>query len=89
MAGRRAAGHRRAGARSRSRSRSDESWHPVPSDLGSHKERATAFHVAWQMHVGPGELLFAGREAAAGRDESASAAAAGAEYVTSRRTLWH
>ena len=67
----------------------DESWHPVPSDLGSHKDRATAFHVAWQMHVGPGQLLFAGRESAAGRDESATAAAAGADYVTSRRTLWH
>ena len=67
----------------------DESWHPVPSDLGSHKDRATAYHTAWQMHVGPGQLLFAGRESAAGRDESASAAAAGADYVTSRRTLWH
>ena len=67
----------------------DDSWHPVPSDLGSHKERATAYHVAWQMHVGPGQLLFAGRESAAGRDESVSAASAGADYVTSRRTLWH
>jgi hypothetical protein len=67
----------------------DASWHPVPSDLGSHKERATAYHVAWQVHVGPGELLFAGRESAAGREESASAAAASADYMTSRRTLWH
>lgn len=67
----------------------DVSWHPVPSDLGSHKERALAYHAAWQAHVGPGELLFAGRERAAGREESVDAAAASADYVTSRRTLWH
>jgi hypothetical protein len=65
------------------------SWHPVPSDLGSRKERALAYLSAWQTHVGPGALLFAGREAAAGRDELASATAAGAQYMTSRRTLWH
>ncbi len=65
------------------------SWHPVPSDLGSHKERATTYHVAWQLHVGPGQLLFAGRQSAAGREESADSAAADAGYVTSRRTLWH
>jgi hypothetical protein len=67
----------------------DVSWHPVPSDFGSHKDRATTYHVAWQLQVGPGELLFAGRQSAAGREESATAAAAGAAYVTSRRTLWH
>ena len=66
-----------------------QSWHPVPSDFGSHKQRALMYHAAWLRHVGPGELLFAGREAAAGRDELADAAAAGADYVTSRRTLWH
>ncbi len=64
-------------------------WHPVPSDLGSHKQRAQSYHAAWIANVGPGELLFAGRDAAAGRDELASASAAGAGYVTSRRTLWH
>jgi superfamily II DNA or RNA helicase len=64
-------------------------WHPVPSDLGSHKDRALAYHAAWQAHVGPGQLLFAGRESAAGREQLASAAAAGAGYITSRRTLWH
>jgi hypothetical protein len=67
----------------------DVSWHPVPSDLGSRKERALAYLGAWQTHVGPSELLFAGREAAAGRDELAMATSAGVQYVTSRRTLWH
>ena len=67
----------------------DDAWHPVPSDLGSRKDRAEAYHAAWQAHVGRGQLLFAGREAAAGRDELVGAAAAGADYVTSRRTLWH
>jgi len=64
-------------------------WHPVPSDLGSRKNRALAYHAAWRTHVGAGELLFAGREAAAGRDELIVAAATSAGYVTSRRTLWH
>jgi hypothetical protein len=61
----------------------------VPSDLGSRKERALAYLAAWRAHVGQGELLFAGRKMAAGRDELATATAAGAQYVTSRRTLWH
>jgi hypothetical protein len=67
----------------------DTTWHPVPSDLGSRNERAIAYLEAWQAHVGPGELLFAGRAAAAGRDELATATAVGAQYVTSRRTPWH
>jgi superfamily II DNA or RNA helicase len=66
-----------------------ESWHPVPSHLGTRKGRALAYHAAWRANVGPGQLLFAGREAAAGRDELASAASASAGYITSRRTLWH
>jgi hypothetical protein len=66
-----------------------ESWHPVPSHLGTRKERALAYHAAWRANVGPGQLLFAGRVAAAGRDELASAASASAGYITSRRTLWH
>jgi hypothetical protein len=66
-----------------------ESWHPVPSDLGSRKERALAYHAAWRAHVGPGQLLFAGRETAAGREKLASAAYPSASYSTSRRTLWH
>ena len=67
----------------------EESWHAVPSDLGAHKERAEAYHAAWAAHLGPGELLFAGREGAAGRDRLAGAAAARPDYVTSRRVLWH
>jgi hypothetical protein len=67
----------------------DVSWYPVPSDLGTHKDRALVFHGAWRRWVGPGELLFAGREASAGREQRAAAAAARAEYVASRRVLWH
>jgi hypothetical protein len=66
-----------------------ESWHPVPSHLGTRKERALAYHAAWRANVGPGQLLFAGRDTAAGREELASATSASAGYTTSRRTLWH
>jgi hypothetical protein len=61
----------------------------VPSDLGTHKDRALVFHGAWKRWLGPGELLFAGREASAGREQRAAAAAARADYVASRRVLWH
>jgi hypothetical protein len=64
-------------------------WHAVPSDFSSKKERAETYRAAWCANVGPGQLLFAGREAAAGRDELVAAAATRADYVTSRRTLWH
>jgi superfamily II DNA or RNA helicase len=67
----------------------DTAWHPVPSDLASHKDRATAYHGAWAKHLGDGELLFAGREDSAGRQQRTAAAAAGSEYVVSRRVLWH
>jgi hypothetical protein len=67
----------------------DVAWHPVPSDLGTHKDRATAYHAAWARHLGEGELLFAGREAAAGRDVRARSAAESPDYVASRRILWH
>lgn len=71
------------------RSPLDVAWHPVPSDLGSHRERADAYHVAWTAHVGPGKLLFAGRVGAAGRDALSASASGDAPYVTSRRQLWH
>ncbi|MEV4418965.1 DEAD/DEAH box helicase family protein [Patulibacter sp. NPDC049589] len=67
----------------------DVAWHPVPSDLGRHKDRATAYLTAWTAHVGAGELLFAGREGAAGRSSLTAATSATAPYVTSRRELWH
>jgi superfamily II DNA or RNA helicase len=67
----------------------DVAWHPVPSDLGSHKERAAAYAEAWHAHVGAGELLFAGREGAAGRAGLTASASASAQYLTSRRELWH
>ena len=67
----------------------DTAWHPVPSDLGTHRERAGAYHAAWTRYLGPGELLFAGREASAGREQRTQSAAAGADYVASRRVLWH
>ena len=67
----------------------DVAWHAVPSDLGTHKERAQAYLVSWLTTVGPGELLFAGRESAAGRSQLATAASATPDYVTSQRVLWH
>ncbi|MCW2953906.1 MAG: type restriction enzyme res subunit, partial [Conexibacter sp.] len=67
----------------------DVAWHPVPSDLGSHKRRADVYLAAYSAHLGPGTLLFAGREGAAGRDPLAAAAAADPQFVTSRRQLWH
>ena len=67
----------------------DTAWHPVPSDLASHKDRATTYHAAWGERLGAGELLFAGREDSAGRGHRASAAAESPQYVASRRVLWH
>jgi hypothetical protein len=67
----------------------DTAWHPVPSDLASHKDRASAYHAAWSERLGAGELLFAGREDSAGREHRASAASDSADYVASRRVLWH
>ena len=54
-----------------------------------HEARALAYHAAWRANVGPGQLLFAGRDTAARRQELASATSASAGYTTSRRTLWH
>ncbi len=67
----------------------DTSWHTVPADLATRKERAEAYHAAWRARLGPGELLFCGREGAAGRDAAALAASAGEQWFTSSRTLWH
>jgi superfamily II DNA or RNA helicase len=64
-------------------------WHAVPSDFAANKDRAEAYLASWRENVGPGELRFAGREAAAGREELIAAAAASPDYLTSRRTLWH
>ncbi|MGE4428738.1 MAG: hypothetical protein AB7G37_19970, partial [Solirubrobacteraceae bacterium] len=64
-------------------------WHPVPTDLGSHKRRAEAYAAAWASRLGPGDLLFAGREGAAGRDALGEASAAAETWTASRRTLWH
>ena len=62
---------------------------PVPSDLASHKDRATTYHAAWTELLGTGQLLFAGREDSAGRGHRASAASESPQYVASRRVLWH
>ena len=67
----------------------ETSWHPVPADLATHKQRAEAYHAAWQARMGRGELLFCGREGAAGRDAAALAASAAEQWVTSPRELWH
>jgi hypothetical protein len=65
------------------------SWHPVPAELATHKQRAETYHAAWQARLGRGELLFCGREGAAGRDAAALAASAAEQWVTSPRELWH
>lgn len=64
------------------------SWHPVPSDLATHRDRADAFHRAWTRWLGAGDVLFAGRTDE-GRAARTDALAAGTDYLASRRTVWH
>ncbi|CAA9475391.1 MAG: hypothetical protein AVDCRST_MAG53-260 [uncultured Solirubrobacteraceae bacterium] len=66
----------------------EAAWHPVPSDLATHRHRADAFHRAWTRWLGAGDLLFAGRTDE-GRAARAHAVAAGTAYLASRRTVWH
>jgi superfamily II DNA or RNA helicase len=65
----------------------DERLHPVPADLGRHKERAEAFARAWRRHVGPGRLIFTQRSEE-GREARAEAASAGGGYETLLRDVW-
>ena len=43
-------------------------WHAVPADLARRKERAAAFHVAWQRWLGGGELVYCHGTDARARD---------------------
>jgi superfamily II DNA or RNA helicase len=62
-------------------------WHAVPADLARRKERATAFHVAWQRWLGRGELVYCH-----GTDPRARGLAVQASSVaaleTQRRRIW-
>jgi superfamily II DNA or RNA helicase len=61
--------------------------HPVPSDLGRHKERAEAFARAWSRWVGPGRLVFTQRSEE-GRRARAEAAAEDGGWETVVREVW-
>ncbi len=52
----------------------DESWDPVPSDLGSHKDRATAYHTAWQDARRPGPASVRRPRSSRGPSESSAVA---------------
>ena len=66
----------------------DVTWHPVPSDLASHRHRADAFHNSWANWLGYSHLLFAGRTDE-GRAARAHATSAAAQFDSSQRTMWH
>jgi superfamily II DNA or RNA helicase len=59
------------------------SWHPVPSELATHRSRADAFFTAWQQWCGPGELVYGhgdrGRELVTDEDVI---------WETQRRRIW-
>ncbi len=61
--------------------------HPVPADLGRHKERAEAFARAWAHHLGPTRLVFTQRTDE-GRQARAAAAAEDGGYETVVRDIW-
>lgn len=63
-------------------------WHPVPDDLGTHKQRATAFHDAWTRWVGPSTLLFTQGTDEAARAIRAQAAAQEPDHETLIREVW-
>jgi hypothetical protein len=59
-------------------------WHPVPSDLGRNKTRATAYREAFTRWVGPGEL----RYTVSDTDALAPAVAAAGDWEAQTRQLW-
>jgi hypothetical protein len=61
--------------------------HPVPADLGRHKDRAEAFARAWAHHLGPTQLVFTQRTDE-GRRARAAAAAEDGGYETLVRDIW-
>ena len=62
-------------------------WEAVPSDLGTHKNRAEADATAWKRWIGPSELLFTQR-AEAGRQALATAGAQAAQWDVRQRQIW-
>ena len=62
-------------------------WHAVPADLARRKERAEAFHVAWQRWMGKGELVYCHGTDPRAR-ELAGQASAVASFETQRRRIW-
>ncbi len=62
-------------------------WHAVPADLARRKERAQAFHLAWQRWLGRSELVYCHGADARARDLAVRAAAL-APLETQRRRIW-
>jgi hypothetical protein len=63
-------------------------YHAVPAILGTKRQLATAFQQAWNRHVSPGDLVYAGSPEGAG----ILAAQRGNDpfaITTQIRTLWH
>lgn len=63
-------------------------YHAVPTILGTRKQLATAFQQAWNRHVSPGDLVYAGSPEGTG----ILAAQRGDDpfaITTQIRTLWH
>jgi superfamily II DNA or RNA helicase len=65
----------------------EERLHPVPVDLGRHKDRAEAFATAWRRHVGPGRLVFTQRSEE-GHEARADAASRDGGYESLLRDVW-
>ena len=62
-------------------------WHAVPADLARRKERAEAFHAAWQRWLGKAELVYCHGTDARARDLAVQASSV-APLETQRRRIW-
>jgi len=62
-------------------------WHAVPADLARRKDRAEAFHLAWQRWMGKGDLVYCHGTDPGARDLAARACAV-APLETQRRRIW-
>lgn len=62
-------------------------WHAVPADLARRKDRAAAFHAAWQRWMGKGELVYCHGPDPRARDLAVQASAV-APLETQRRRIW-